>query len=163
VKLLVVLGYSDGRRSGLHPICAARLERAARAADGADAVVLTGWARRRGGMPEAELMRRAWRGSEGRVICDTEARITAENAARVAALVCELGAREVVVVTSWWHRLRAALLFRLLLRETGARVSVIAAGRPRSLRLVLREVACFTLVPLQIRRARAAVDLAKLD
>jgi uncharacterized SAM-binding protein YcdF (DUF218 family) len=154
VKLLVVLGYSAGRQDGLHPICAARLERAARVADGVDAVVLTGWARRRDGVSEAELMRRAWRGPQERVICETEARITAENAARVAALVRELGAREVVVVTSWWHSLRASLLFRLLLRETGARVSVVAAGRPWSLRLVLRELACLALVPVQVGRAR---------
>lgn len=154
MKLLVVLGYSAGRRDGLHPICAARLERAARVADGADAVVLTGWARRRDGISEAELMRRAWRGPKERVICETEARITAENAARVAALVREFGAREVVVVTSWWHGVRASLLFRLLLRETGARVSVVAAGRPWSLRLVLRELACLALVPVQVGRAR---------
>jgi uncharacterized SAM-binding protein YcdF (DUF218 family) len=154
VKLLVVLGYSAGRRDGLHPVCAARLELAARVADGADAVVLTGWARRDGALPEAELMRRAWEGPRERVICDTESRITAENAARVAAVVRELGAREVVVVTSWWHRVRAALLFRLLLRETGARVRVVAAGRPWSLRLVLRELACLALVPVQVRRAR---------
>jgi uncharacterized SAM-binding protein YcdF (DUF218 family) len=154
VKLLVVLGYSAGRRDGLHPVCAARLELAARVADGADAVVLTGWARRDGALPEAELMRRAWEGPRERVICDTESRITAENAARVAALVRELGAREVVVVTSWWHRVRAALVFRLLLRETGARVRVVAAGRPWSLRLVLRELACLALVPVQVRRAR---------
>jgi uncharacterized SAM-binding protein YcdF (DUF218 family) len=154
VRLLVVLGYSAGRRGGLHPICAARLERAARVADGADAVVLTGWARRDGALPEAELMRRVWEGPPERVICDTESRITAENAARVAVLVRELGAREVVVVTSWWHRLRAALLFRLLLRETGALVRVIAAGRPWSVWVLLRELACFALVPAQVRRAR---------
>jgi uncharacterized SAM-binding protein YcdF (DUF218 family) len=155
VKLLVVLGYSDGKRDELHPICAARLERARSLADGADAVVLTGWARRHGGVAEAELMRRAWGGPQERVICDPEARITAENAARVAGLVRRLGARDVVVVTSWWHRLRASLLFRTLLRGTGARVHVVAAGRLWSPRLVLRELACFALVPVQLRRARS--------
>jgi uncharacterized SAM-binding protein YcdF (DUF218 family) len=99
-------------------------------------------------------MRRVWEGPQERVICDTQSRITAENAARVAELVRELGAREVVVVTSWWHRLRAALLFGLLLRETGARVRVIAAGRPWSVWVLLRELACFALVPAQVRRAR---------
>ena len=153
MRLLVVLGYSAGRRNGLHPVCAARLERAARVAD-ADAVVLTGGARRDGALPEAELMRRAWEGSQERVICDAESRITAENAARVAALVRELDAHEVVVVTSWWHRLRAALLFRLLLRVADAQVSVIAAGGPWSLRLMLRELACLALVPGQVGRAR---------
>jgi uncharacterized SAM-binding protein YcdF (DUF218 family) len=154
VKLLVVLGYSAGSRNGLHPVCAARLELATQVADGADAVVFTGWARRHGALPEAELMRRAWDGPQERVICDTESRITAENAARVAALVRQLGAREVVVVTSWWHRRRAALLFRLILRETGARVRVVAAARPWSPRLLLRELACLALVPVQVRRAR---------
>ena len=153
MRLLVVLGYSAGRRNGLHPVCAARLERAARVED-ADAVVLTGGARRDGALPEAELMRRAWEGSQERIICDTESRITAENAARVAALVRELGAHEVVVVTSWWHRVRAALLFRLLFRETGARVRVIAARGPWSPRLMLRELACLALVPVQVGRAR---------
>lgn len=100
-------------------------------------------------------MRRAWRGAGERVICETEARITAENAAWVARLVPELGVNEVVVVTSSWHRLRSALLFRLLLRGTGANVRVVAASRPWSLRLVLRELACFALVPAQVRRARA--------
>jgi hypothetical protein len=155
VRLLVVLGYSDRRVDGLHPICAARLERAALVAEESDTVVLTGWARRRGALTEAELMRRAWRGLAERVICETDARITAENAARVARLVAELGVHEVVVVTSWWHRLRSALLFRLLLRGTGASVRVVAAGPPWSLRLVLREVACLALVPAQVRRARA--------
>jgi uncharacterized SAM-binding protein YcdF (DUF218 family) len=155
VRLVVVLGYSDGRADGLHPICAARLERAARMAEGADTVVLTGWARRRGALPEAELMRRAWRGPGERVICETDARITAENAARVARLVPELGVNEVVVVTSSWHRLRSALLFRLLLRGTGAGVRVVGAKRPWSLRLLLRELVCFALVPAQVRRARA--------
>ncbi len=154
MKLLVVLGYSAGRRDGLHPVCAARLERAARVADGADAVVLTGGARRDGALPEAELMRRAWEGPQERVICETDSRITAENAARVAALVRELGAHEVVVVTSSWHRLRAALLFRLLLRETGARVRVITTARPSPVWLLLRELACFALVPAQVGRAR---------
>jgi uncharacterized SAM-binding protein YcdF (DUF218 family) len=153
VRLLVVLGYSAGRRNGLHPVCAARLERAARVAD-ADAVVLTGGTRRDGALPEAELMRRAWEGSQEPIICDTESRITAENAARVAALVRELDAHEVVVVTSWWHRVRAALLFRMLFRETGARVRVVAARGPWSLRLMLRELACLALVPAQVGRAR---------
>jgi hypothetical protein len=156
VRLLVVLGYSDERVDGLHPICAARLERAALVAEEADAVVLTGWARRRDALPEAELMRRVWRGPSERVICEANARITAENAAQVARLVPELGVHEVVVVTSSWHRPRTALLFRLLLRGTGASLRVVATRRPWSLRLVLRELACLALVPAQVRRARGA-------
>jgi uncharacterized SAM-binding protein YcdF (DUF218 family) len=154
-RLVVVLGYSDGRRVELHPICAARLERAAQVAAPADAVVLTGWARRAGHVPEAELMRAAWPGPERSFIVDTEARITAENAAYVARLVDELGSEEVVVVTSWWHRLRARLLFRSLLGDRPVHVSVVGAERPWSVRLLARELACFALVPFQVRRARS--------
>ncbi len=86
-------------------------------------------------------MRAAWPGPERPFIVDTEARITAENAAYVAGLVRELGAEEVVVVTSWWHRLRAALLFRSLLGDRPVRVAVVGVERPWSVRLILRELA----------------------
>lgn len=155
MKLVVVLGFSDGRVDGLHPVCAARLERAFVEAADADAVVLTGSARRLGTDSEAELMRQAWRGPATRLICESRARITAENAAHVAELVRELAVAEVVVVTSWWHRLRARLLFVLLLRGSGAGVRVVAVGRPWPPRLLLREAAAFALVPLQLGRARA--------
>jgi uncharacterized SAM-binding protein YcdF (DUF218 family) len=154
-RVVVVLGYSDGRERGLHPICAARLERAAQVAAPEDAVVLTGWARRAGHVPEAELMRAAWPGPERPFILDTEARITAENAAYVVRLVDELESEEVVVVTSWWHRLRTRLLFRSLLGDRQVRVSVVGAERPWSVRLLARELACFALLPFQVRRARS--------
>ena len=154
-RLVVVLGYSDGRRKELHPICAARLERAAQVAEPADVVVLTGWARRPGRIPEAELMRAAWPGPKRPFIVDTEARITAENAAYVARIVDEQGSEEVVVVTSWWHRLRTQLLFRTVLGERPVRVIVLGVERPWSVPLLAREVACFALVPFQVRRARA--------
>jgi hypothetical protein len=156
MKLVVVLGYSDGRAEGLHPICAARLERAAAEAADADAVVLTGHGRRPGAISEAELMRRAWRGPAARLICEPSARITAENAAQVAGLVRALGAREVVLVTSWWHRLRAGILFAAVLRGSGARLRVVTAARPWSPRLLLREVGAFALLPPQMRRAGRA-------
>jgi uncharacterized SAM-binding protein YcdF (DUF218 family) len=155
MKLVVVLGYSDGRTEGLHPVCASRLERAAAEAADAAAVVLTGYGRRPGGLPEAELMRQAWRWPAARLICEPRARITAENAAHVAVLVRELGADEVVVVTSWWHRFRADILFRAMLRGSGARVRVVSTSRPWSLRLLLREVGAFALLPHHLRRAGA--------
>ena len=154
MRLVVVLGYSDGRCEGLHPICRARLERAAGISSEADAVVFSGWARRAGALAESELMRRAWTGACQRLICDDGSRITAENAAHVARLARELRASDVVLVTSWWHRLRAGLFFRALLRGSGARVSVASARSPWSPRLLLRELAVFLLVPLQLRRAR---------
>ena len=46
-RVVVVLGYSDGARSELHPVCAARLARAAEVTTSDDVVVLSGWARSR--------------------------------------------------------------------------------------------------------------------
>jgi uncharacterized SAM-binding protein YcdF (DUF218 family) len=152
MRLVVVLGFSGGRGDGLHPICAARLEQAARLASGADAVVLSGWARRDGVLTEAELMRRAWAGPKLPLHCDERSRITAENAVHVAELARELGAREVVVVTSWWHRPRAWLLFRALLRDV--RVTIAPVRGPWSVRLLAREVASLLLAPLQLALAR---------
>ncbi len=153
-RLIVVLGYSDGRSHELHPICAARLEHAASLAAEGDVVLLSGWSRRPGRLPEAELMRRAWTGAPEALLSDPDARITAENAANAAAHARELDAREVVVVTSSWHRARAGVLFRSLL--PGVQVSVVGARTPGSARLYLREAVVFPLVPLQLRMARRA-------
>ena len=160
-RLIVVLGYSDGRRDELHPICAARVEHAAGLAGEDDAVLLSGWSRQQGGAPEAELMRRAWPGAPDALLSDPDARITAENAANAAAHARELGVSEVVVVTSSWHRVRAGVLFRSLL--PGVRVSVVGARTPGSPRLYLREVAVFPLVPIQLRMARRAGSRARAN
>jgi uncharacterized SAM-binding protein YcdF (DUF218 family) len=157
-QIVVVLGYSDGRREGLHPICAARLERAAEVANEVSAVVLSGWARRRGGASEAELMRAAWANPSQTVLCDPHARLTVEAAANLTHLASELGADEVVVVTSWWHRPRAALFLHRLLRGRRIRVATVGAPGPWSLRLIARELCCFALVPVQLRRVRSRLD-----
>ncbi|MGH3042371.1 MAG: YdcF family protein [Gaiellaceae bacterium] len=153
-RLIVVLGYSDGRRQELHPICAARLEHAARLASDGDAVLLSGWSRRPGRLPEAELMRRAWTGPAEILLSDPDARITAENAANAAAHARELGADEVLVVTSSWHRARARVLFRSLL--PGVQLAVVGARTPGSPRVYLRELAVFPLVPVQLGLVRWA-------
>lgn len=153
-RLIVVLGYSDGRSPELHPICAARLEHAAGLAAEGDVVLLSGWSRHPARLPEAELMRRAWSGSAGSLISDPDARITAENAANAAAHARELGVREVVVVTSSWHRARARVLFRSLLPEMP--VTVVGAPTPGSARLYAREAVVFPLVPIQLRMVRRA-------
>lgn len=129
-RLVAVLGYSVRRAEGLHAVCAARLERAYREAEGADAVILSGWSRRRGRLAEAELMRQAWPPSSASVLCDPAARTTAENAARVVRLARAVGAAEIRVVTSWWHAPRAWVFFRAQLRGAEIRVSVATAGRP---------------------------------
>jgi hypothetical protein len=54
VRLVAVLGYSTWRGEELHPICADRLRAGEQAAEGADAVLLSGWARRRHRPSEAQ-------------------------------------------------------------------------------------------------------------
>ena len=138
-KLVAVLGYSSWRGDALHPIGAARIEAAERVAEGADAVLLSGWARRRHRPSEAELMRRAWHGPD--------ARTTAGNARAVAAAAKALEADEVVLVTSSWHARRARLLVRALL-PPHVRLSVVTSPRTRPPRLIARELA--TLLPSRL-------------
>ena len=146
-KLVAVLGYSSWRGDALHPIGAARLEAAQRMAEGADAVLLSGWSRRRHRPSEAELMRRAWRGPEMPLLADGDARTTAGNARAVAAAAVELDADEVVLVTSSWHARRARLLVRALL-PAHVRLSVVTTPRTRPPRLIARELA--TLLPSRL-------------
>ena len=146
MRLVAVLGYSARGDQGLHPVCAARVARAAEVASEEDTVVLTG-------RPEAELMHAAWQGRALRVVCETDAGVTAESAAYVGRLARELGADEVIVVTSWWHCRRTAFLFRRALRGSGVAVSTV--GAPTwSGRLLFREAAAYALLPVQIRRVR---------
>lgn len=146
MRLVAVLGYSARGDQGLHPVCAARVARAAEVASEEDTVVLTG-------RPEAELMHAAWQGRALRVVCEIDAGVTAESAAHVARLARELGADEVIVVTSWWHCRRTAFLFRRALRGSGVGVSTV--GAPTwSGRLLFREAAAYALLPVQIRRVR---------
>lgn len=150
-RLVAVLGYSTWRGDGLHAICAARLEAAELAAGEADAVLLSGWSRRRHRPSEAELMRAAWRGPDVTLLADGDARTTAGNARAVAATAHELGADEVVVVTSSWHARRARLLVRAALGP-GVTLRVVSPPRSRPPHLVGRELA--VLVPA---RAYAAL------
>ena len=145
-RVVAVLGYSRRGDAELHAICAARLARAHELARGADGVILSGF-------PEAELMRAAWAGPEVELIPEAESRSTAQNAANVARKARELGARELVVVTSTWHRLRVEALMRAALRGSGIRLRVEGADAPRPLRLLAREAACVALLPFQLVRA----------
>ena len=151
-RLVAVLGYSDWRHRSLHPVCAARLEVGERAAEGADAVLLSGWARTPGRESEAALMLAAWRGPEVPLLAD-DARTTVGNARAVAAAARELGADEVVVVTSSWHRLRARLLLRAALGPDVA-IELVSPARSRRLLLLGREGVCLLLLPLQLLAVR---------
>jgi uncharacterized SAM-binding protein YcdF (DUF218 family) len=155
-RLVAVLGYSARRPGGLHAVCEARLRHAEGLAVEGDTVLLSGWARR-DGAGEAELMREAWAGADVRLIADTTARNTRENAARVARTARDLGADEVVVVTSRWHAFRARTLVRAALgREPGVSVRTSSPpGRPPAT-LLARETVCVAALPLQMLAVRGS-------
>lgn len=144
-RVVAVLGYSRRRDRGLHRICAERLAHAQGLAGGARAVVLSG-------TPEAELMRAAWSGPEVELICDPDSRSTAQNAANVAAAARALGAEELIVVTSRWHRARVRLLLAWALRDSGISLTVEAPAGARPPLMLARELACFALLPFQLTR-----------
>jgi uncharacterized SAM-binding protein YcdF (DUF218 family) len=99
-------------------------------------------------------MRSAWRRDDVPVVLDHSAQTTAGNAVAVARLAQDLGADELVVVTSPWHARRARTLVRAALRDTGVRVSVSSPGGRRAPLLALRELVCSVAVPLQAHRLR---------
>jgi hypothetical protein len=154
LRLVAVLGYSDGSTEGLHAICASRLERAANEATPDDAVLLSGWARGTRARSEARLMAEAWSGPPARILVDEGARSTYANAVRTAAAAEALGAEEIVVVTSAWHARRADVLVRAAARGSRRRVRVAVTTERGSRRARLRELACWPIVPVQIALAR---------
>jgi uncharacterized SAM-binding protein YcdF (DUF218 family) len=155
-RVVAVLGYSDGGEDGLHRVCASRLDWAARQVRAGDVVILSGWARRGRSLSEAELMLEAWTGPTEGVVCDSDARTTAENAAQALAVARSVGAGDLLVVTSRWHARRAAALFRLLARGD-VRVAVTWPEEPWSPRRLVRELVRWPLVPFQAVRARRAL------
>jgi hypothetical protein len=147
-RLVAILGYSNGDGT-LHEICAARLRRAETETRPEDVVLLSGWARRRASRSEAELMAEAWRGHAARVVVSGDARSTLGNARTAAEAARRFASAEVVLVTSTWHRRRAAVLFRAALRGTGARLVLASVDGVVSERERLRELLCWALVPAQ--------------
>jgi uncharacterized SAM-binding protein YcdF (DUF218 family) len=146
MRLVAVLGYSERTDEELHAICAARVRHAEAIVRADDVVLLSG---------EADLMHGHWRAGE--VLLDPHARNTRENALGVARAAREVGADEVVVVTSRWHAPRAAMLVRTALRGE----LPVTRSSPRDLppaRLAVREVILLGLLPLQmlaLRRVRS--------
>jgi uncharacterized SAM-binding protein YcdF (DUF218 family) len=152
-RVVVVLGYSNGGTDGLHPVCAARLARAAELSTGEDVVVLSGWSRRPGRRSEAELMAAAWNGAARELVVDPDARSTVENAANAVGDVVRAGAHSVLVVTSRWHAARSLAAFRWLLRRSGVGVRAAWPADPAGLRDRLRELSLWVLLPAQLARA----------
>jgi len=147
MRLVAVLGYSGFRGRDLHAICLARLRHGEALAREDDVVLLSG---------EAELMREAATSAD--VVVDPAARNTRENAKGVAAAARELGADEVVVVTSAWHALRARTLVRAAVGPGIPVASSSPPGRP-PVRLVLRELACLAVLPLHARALARAREV----
>ena len=146
-RLVVVLGYSPRRPSGLHPVCAARVAHAAALARPDDVVVLSGTD------GEVELMAAAW-GPDAHLVRRDRASRTADSAVAAARMAEELDADEILVVTSWWHRPRAQLLTRMALPGRGIRVEGAGARGPWSVWQLVREALCFPLVPVHLALAR---------
>ena len=144
--VIAVLGYSRrAAHTDLHPVCADRLAHAQTLASPEGTVILSG---------EADLMRAAWTGPDVVLLCDPDSRSTSDNARNVAAAARELGATEVVLVTSRWHGLRAGILLRAALRGSGIRLRLATAhGRPPPT-LAARELVCLALLPFQLARVR---------
>ncbi len=148
-RLVAVLGYSRRSGDGLHPVCAERLRVAEREADGATAVLLSGWGRGPTVDSEAELMKAAWAGPDVRLIADADARSTLGNARAVAAAARETGATHVTLVTSSWHRTRARSLVRAAL-DAEIDLDVVSPPPPTLPVYYLgREAVCLLALPLQ--------------
>jgi uncharacterized SAM-binding protein YcdF (DUF218 family) len=150
-RVVAVLGYSRRRDAALHAICSARLAHAQRLARAGDTVILSGF-------PEAELMQSAWTRPDVELIAETGSRSTAQNAANVAAEARALGATELVVVTSSWHRARVSALMRAALRGSGIHVEVEGAAAPRPLGLLGREAVCLVFLPVQLARVKPRAE-----
>jgi uncharacterized SAM-binding protein YcdF (DUF218 family) len=154
---VAVLGYSRRRGHGLHPICAARLTAAEGVADGAAAVLLSGWARRPHRPSEASLMESAWNGPDVPLLADGDARTTAGNARAIAAAVRDVDASSVTLVTSSWHGARARALVRAALPSVP--VEVVSPPPTRPPHLIARELACRLALPFQRGSLRSAAKL----
>jgi uncharacterized SAM-binding protein YcdF (DUF218 family) len=114
--LLIVHGHRDGNAVGGRPEiseeCVARVRAAERAATacGSRHVLFCG-AGADGHPSEAAQMARIWHGPPLELQLDERSSDSAENAHEAATWARALGARELVVVSSWWH-LRLRLYYR---------------------------------------------------
>jgi hypothetical protein len=148
-RLVAVLGYSDGTTDALHPVCDARLTRAALEARPSDVVLFSGWARATAATAEADLMAASWIESGHVRLVDREARTTLGNAIAIARAARRIRADEIVVVTSRWHVRRAAILTRAALLGSHVRVRLATSNEPVAPPKIVREAASWLVVPLQ--------------
>jgi uncharacterized SAM-binding protein YcdF (DUF218 family) len=113
-----------------------------------DVVLFSGWARSRSGAAEADLMAESWKTPVRRAFVDRGARSTLGNAIGIARAARQVGATEVLLVTSRWHARRAHLLVRASLRSSSVSVRVVAGDDRPSVRSGVREAAAWAFVPV---------------
>ena len=156
-RVIAVCGYSDGRVTG-----------PARDLRGAPSPRRAGGRRRRHRPPlrlGAARERRVGGGADGRGVdarraasssSTASARSTFANVRAAARVAREADASEVVLVTSGWHGRRAAALLRAALRGPGTAIRLATTDEPPSVSTRLRELACWTVVPLARLSASAS-------
>jgi uncharacterized SAM-binding protein YcdF (DUF218 family) len=93
-------------------------------------------------------MARAWTSPVRRIMLDRNAQSTVGNAMGVARAARQVGVHEVVLVTSGWHGRRASTLARAALFRTRTKVTLATTDDSATPTTRLRELACWTLVPL---------------
>jgi uncharacterized SAM-binding protein YcdF (DUF218 family) len=154
---IVVPGHA--RLGRISSLCLALVREAERiaAATPVDAVVFSGWAPR-GGEPEAEQMRAAWRGPDVELVVESTAAVTAENAARTLPLLLERSIERAIVVCAPIHLYRARFFFSRLYGAQGIATEfrIVTAGR--TLRALVWELGAATAVRRQLRAARAELE-----
>ena len=138
-SLLVVHGHRDGNavggRAEISSEAVARVRLAERVAyENRIAPVLFCGAGAPGQPSEARQMAACWRGPVIDVLLDERSTDSAENAAEALRWARELGARELIVVSSWWHlRLPAYYLgaagWPSATRAAGAGIAPCAGSR----------------------------------
>lgn len=146
-RLVAILGYSDRSTSELHPVCAARLERALEEAAPDDVILFSGWARGSAPRAEADLMAASWTGPARTRLVDRDARTTFGNALAIARAARTVGADEVLLVTSRWHARRAVALTRAAL-GSHPRLRVAATAERLSAKHGAREAGAWLTAPV---------------
>jgi uncharacterized SAM-binding protein YcdF (DUF218 family) len=159
---LVVLGSSRRDHAGTYRIsrgCRRAVVHATRLAERLDPqiVVFSGWAPD-GGPSEAEQMRALWRGPDVRLVLETTASTTSENAVRVLPLLLEHEIDHAVVVCTPPHLYRARWFFRRLYAAHGMHMSFEAPRVLPTPAALIWELGALTVRSRQLRAAEEELE-----
>ena len=150
-RVIAVLRLLGRPGRGLHEICVLRLRRAEREAAAGDIVLLSGWARRGSAASEAELMGRG-----------VERAVPRAGRRPVGALDVRERPRRCPASPRRRTRARSSsspppgmagerpALLRAALRGPGTTIRLATTDEPPSVSTRLREIACWTMVPLGV-------------